>query len=59
MKRHVVIVDLQADHSDLEIEAFLKVARSFVFKLTISFETMKEMHHRQQGIRNISSALIR
>ena len=33
MKWHVVIVDLQADHSDLEIIGFFKVAWYFVFKI--------------------------
>jgi hypothetical protein len=33
MKRHAVIVALNAKHSDLEISRFLKVARSFVFKV--------------------------
>ncbi|KPU74657.1 uncharacterized protein Dana_GF26712 [Drosophila ananassae] len=33
MKRHAVIVALHAEHSDLEISTFLKVARSFVYKV--------------------------
>jgi len=32
MKRHAVIVAIHANHSDLEISRFLKVARSFVNK---------------------------
>ena len=33
MKRHAVIVAIMAEHSDLQIAQFLKVARSFVFKV--------------------------
>jgi len=33
MKRHAVIVILQADHNDLEISGFLKVVLYFVFKI--------------------------
>ena len=33
MKRHAVLVALAANHSDSEIASFLKVARSFVFKV--------------------------
>ena len=31
MKRHAVIVALKADHGDLEIARFLKIARSFIY----------------------------
>ena len=33
MKRHAVILSLAAGHADSEISAFLKVTRSFVFKV--------------------------
>ena len=38
MKRHAVIVALKADHGDLEIEHFLRVARSFVHKICKELE---------------------
>ena len=38
MKRHAVIVALKAEHSDLEISRFLKVARSFVYKVRKELE---------------------
>ena len=33
MKRHAVIVSIKAEHSDLKIPRFLKIARSFVCKV--------------------------
>ena len=33
VKRHTVIVSIKAKHSNLEIAIFLRVARSFVFKV--------------------------
>ena len=33
MKRHAVIVSFAEDHADSEISTFLKVSRSFVFKV--------------------------
>ena len=38
MKRHAVIVSLKAGHKDLEIARFLKVARSFVYKVRKELE---------------------
>ncbi|XP_036369808.1 zinc finger protein 22-like [Octopus sinensis] len=38
MKRHAVIVALIANHGDLEISRFLKVARSFVHKIRCELE---------------------
>lgn len=38
MKRHAVIVALHAQHSDVEIARFLKVARSFVHKVRKELE---------------------
>ncbi|XP_014473452.1 PREDICTED: uncharacterized protein LOC106743775 [Dinoponera quadriceps] len=38
MKRHAVIVAIHANHSDLEISLFLKVARSFVIKVRRELE---------------------
>ena len=38
MKRHAVIVALQAEHSNLQIAQFLKVAQSFVFKICKELE---------------------
>ena len=39
MKRHAVIVALKADYGDLEIARFLRVARSFVYKIRKELET--------------------
>ena len=38
MKRHVIIVAIHANYSDLEISQFLKVARSFVYKVRQELE---------------------
>ena len=38
MKRHAEIVSIKAEHSDLEIARFLKVARSFVYKVRKELE---------------------
>ena len=38
MKMHSVIVSIAAQHSDLEISLFLKVARSFVHKVRKELE---------------------
>ncbi|XP_014484223.1 PREDICTED: uncharacterized protein LOC106749367 [Dinoponera quadriceps] len=38
MKRHAVIIIIHANHSDLEISRFLKVARSFVNKVRRELE---------------------
>lgn len=38
MKKHAVIVAIYANHSDLEISQFLKVARSFVHKVRRELE---------------------
>ncbi|KYQ51498.1 hypothetical protein ALC60_09371 [Trachymyrmex zeteki] len=38
MKRHAVIIAIHANHSDLEISQFLKVARSFVHKVRRELE---------------------
>ena len=38
MKRHAVIVALKADHGDLEIACFLRVARLFVYKIRKELE---------------------
>lgn len=54
MKRHAVIVALQGDHSDLEIARFLKVARSFVFKIRKELQTDKG-NASQTGKRKIHS----
>ena len=42
MKRQVVIVSLKVDHGDLEIARFLRVARSFVYKICKEWEKEKE-----------------
>ena len=42
MKRQVVIVSLKVDHGDLEIARFLRVARSFVYKIRKEWEKEKE-----------------
>ena len=39
MKRRAVIVAIKAEHSDLETSRFLKVARSFVYKVRKELET--------------------
>ena len=38
IKRQVVIVAIIAEHNDLQIAQFLKVARSFVFKVCKELE---------------------
>ena len=38
MKRHAVIVAIMAQHTDLQIAQFLKVARSFVYKVRKELE---------------------
>ena len=48
MKRHVVIVALKADHGDLEIACFLRVARSFVHKIH------KELGKENENVMSVS-----
>ena len=48
MKRHVVIMALKADHGDLEIARFLRVARSFVHKLR------KELEKENDNVMSVS-----
>ena len=38
IKRHIVIVVLMANHGDLEIARFLRVARSFVLNIRKELE---------------------
>lgn len=59
MKRHAVIVSLAAGHTDSEIATFLKVARSFVFKVRTELGAAKgdgaEASQRKQVCRRSDS----
>lgn len=52
MKRHAVTVSLTEEHSDLKIAAFLKLARSFVFKISSKLKAARfdvtNIAHRKQ-----------
>ena len=48
MKRHAVIVALKADHGDLEIVRFLRIARSFAHKIR------KELEKENDNVKSVS-----
>ena len=52
MRRHAVIVALKVDHGDLEIEHFLRIAKSFIHmkkkKMIMSVSKRKKTFHTFQ-----------
>ena len=48
MKRHVVIGTLKADHGDLKVACFLRVARLFVHKIR------KELEKENDNVMSVS-----
>ena len=58
MKRHAVIVVLNADHGDLEIVRFLRVARSFVHKMHKELEKENGDLMSESKRKNIPRVLI-
>lgn len=55
MKRHVVIVALKAEQSYLQIDRFLKIARSYVVKVCKDLEAITKRKTPAKGSNTIRS----